>query len=69
MGDYFVSSPDRTVSLSFRSFTLLFCYSVDLLNINMDTYHAAHWSDLDYSSSEDEENRYRSKIQAVHSVM
>ena len=24
----------------------------------MDTYHAAHWSDLDNSSSDDEENRY-----------
>ncbi|XP_064881736.1 uncharacterized protein LOC115138403 isoform X2 [Oncorhynchus nerka] len=26
---------------------------------NMDTYHAAHWSDISYSSSEEEENRYR----------
>ena len=32
--------------------------SVDLFNINMDTYHAVHWSDLDFSSSDDEENRY-----------
>ena len=25
----------------------------------MDTYHAANWSDLSYSSSEEEENRYK----------
>ena len=25
----------------------------------MDTYQAAHWSDLSYSSSEEEESRYR----------
>jgi hypothetical protein len=25
----------------------------------MDTYHAAYWSDLSYSSSEEKENRYR----------
>jgi hypothetical protein len=24
----------------------------------MDTYHAAHWSDISYSSSEEEENHY-----------
>ena len=25
----------------------------------MDTYHAAHWSDISYSSSEEEDERYR----------
>ena len=46
----------------FRFCLSLCCFviqcAVDLLNINMDTYHAAHWSDLDYSSSDDEENCY-----------
>ena len=35
-----------------------FVVSVQLYFIKMDTYHAAFWSDLSYSSS-DEEDRYR----------
>ena len=32
------------------------------IKYNMDTYHAAHWSDISYSSSEeDEDKRYKSK--------
>jgi hypothetical protein len=54
-----VLSPYGTVSVVY----LYFCYfvqcSVDFIKyIIMDTYHAAHWSDPCYSSSDEEEFRY-----------
>jgi hypothetical protein len=52
-------SPYRTVWIFIVS---LWLFSVLLHFIKMDTYHAAFWSDLSYSSS-DEEDRYRTTHQ------
>ena len=39
-----------------------FCYFglsvLSLININMDTYHAAYWADPSYSSSDEEDSCY-----------
>ena len=33
--------------------------------MNMDTYHAAYWSDPSYSSSDEEDSRYKNKMAAI----
>ena len=49
-----------SVCFGFHLFSCSFVFCVQFIQYIVDTYHAAHWSKMSCSSSEEEENRYTS---------